>query len=210
MIYLIGGPPKCGKTTLVKELSKKKGIPWVSTDTLQNVVKPYVDQTKLDDLFPSSAQRCDSNDEKYNKYSVQEIVEAYQSQAKTSYDAIDMFSICEIADGNDFAIEGYHIEPELAVKLQKKYPGKIKSVFLIRSDIEKILIDIHKSKTPNDWILANTKNEETYQKISQMISEYSAYFEKETDKHACNIFHMDQDFEHQIEEAIAYLTSKNG
>lgn len=35
MIYLIGGPPKCGKTTLAKQLAKKLGIQWVATDTLE-------------------------------------------------------------------------------------------------------------------------------------------------------------------------------
>ena len=44
MIYLIGGPPKCGKTTLAKRLSKSLGIPWVSTDTLQCVIKPYINR----------------------------------------------------------------------------------------------------------------------------------------------------------------------
>ncbi len=39
MIYLIGGPPRCGKTTLAKEMSKKLEIPWISSDALEVVVK---------------------------------------------------------------------------------------------------------------------------------------------------------------------------
>ena len=68
MIYLIGGPPKCGKTTLAKRLSKLKGIPWVSTDTLQNVIKPYISKEDFARKFPNSQLTGESNDEKYTKY----------------------------------------------------------------------------------------------------------------------------------------------
>ena len=203
MIYLIGGPPKCGKTTLAKRLSKIKGIPWVSTDTLQNVIKPYLNN----DDFPSSNQRKKDNDEKYSKYSIDEIIEAYQQQAKTSHKAIDIFSICEITDGNDFIIEGYHIEPELASELSSKYPDKIKSIFLVKSDREKFICDIKKSTTPNDWIITRTKNKETYGKIANMIYEYGQFFEKESKKYGFKVVNMDNDFDNQTEEAINYLTT---
>ena len=125
MIYLIGGPPKCGKTTLTKELSKKAGIPWVSTDTLQNIIKPYISQDDYFIKFPATGQRGESNDEKFSLNSNMEIIEAYRQQAKTVFVAIDMFANSEITDGNDFIIEGYHIEPVLVAELNEKYPGKI-------------------------------------------------------------------------------------
>lgn len=50
-------------------------------------------------IFPTSFQDCNNNDEKYSQYSTNKIIEAYQQQAKTSYQAIDMFAICEITDG---------------------------------------------------------------------------------------------------------------
>ena len=69
MIYLIGGPPKCGKTTLAKTLSKSLGIPWVSTDTLQCVIKPYMNKKTISKKFPTNYQRGNNNDEKYSKFS---------------------------------------------------------------------------------------------------------------------------------------------
>ncbi|MFA6296466.1 MAG: hypothetical protein WC663_03870 [Patescibacteria group bacterium] len=208
MIYLIGGPPKCGKTTLSKKISKLFGIPWVSTDTLQCVIKRYIDKDDLSKSFPTCDQRCKDNDEKYSKYSSIEIFEAYQQQAKTVYKAIEMFAECEIADGNDFVIEGYHIEPELVVKLNLKYPKKIKSIFLVKSDEEKFIADIKKTTTPNDWIIARTKNEETYKKIAKMICEYGNYFEKETKKYGLKLFNVDNDFDSRIKEAVDYLMAK--
>ena len=205
MIYLIGGPPKCGKTTLAKKLSKSFGIPWVSTDTLQCVIMPYISKQDLAGKFPTSDQRSEDNDEKYSKYSTEEIIEAYKLQAKTSYDAIDMFSICEITDGNDFIIEGYHVEPDLIATLNSKYPNKIKSIFLIKSDQAKFITDIKKSTTPNDWIIARTHKEETYGKIAKMICEYGDYFKSEAEESELKVLNMDSDFDKRIEEAMKYL-----
>ena len=52
--------------TLAKNLSKKYNIPWVSTDTMQCVIMPYMDKDKYSQNFPTSTQRCNTNDEKYS------------------------------------------------------------------------------------------------------------------------------------------------
>jgi 2-phosphoglycerate kinase len=201
MIYLIGGPPKCGKTTLAKRLSKRLGIPWISGDTLQVVAREYMDKKDIDTRLPWSKIRKikKSNDEAYSTYSAKEIVRFYTTQAKVSYRAIDMVSVCEIADGNDYIIEGYQVEPQLVNKIIKKY-GKenFRVVFLIKSNVDKFVSDIKKSTTPNDWIIERTKDESTYHKIAKMISEYSRYFEKEAKKYKYDVFEMDDNFNKQI------------
>lgn len=206
MIYLIGGPPKCGKTTLAKRLSKSKGIPWVSTDTLQCAIKPYVDKKDFAAKFPASSQRCDNNDEKYSQYSTNEIIGAYRQQAKTARHAIDMFAVCEITNGNDFIMEGYHIEPEFVKSLNLKYPDKLRSVFLVKTDKEKFLRDVRKSTNQNDWIIKRTKKYGTYEKIANMICEYGNFFEKESKKYGFKTLDMDGDFDSQINKAVLYLT----
>lgn len=205
MIYLIGGPPKCGKTTLAKAMAKSLGLPWVSTDTLECVIRPYINEDDLLKKFPTLGQRGKNNDERFSKYSTDEIITAYQRQAKTSYQAIEMFTECEIVYGNDFIIEGYHIEPELAATLTLKYPNKIKSIFLIKYDEEKFIEDIKKSTTPDDWILARTDDEATYGKIATMIKVYGDLFEKESKKYGLNVLHMDEDFDAKIKKAISLL-----
>jgi len=205
MIYLIGGTPKCGKTTLAKKMSKKLDIPWLSTDSLQNVIKPYINKEDLANKFPSSHTRFESNDEKYSTLSSEEIISNYRTQATTLFPAIDMFCISEITDGNDFIIEGYHIEPKFAKELSEKYPGKIASIFLTKTDIPKFIKNIKNSTTPNDWILKRTNEEETFTKIAEMISEYGSLIKKEAYMYVLKTITMDNDFEEKIEEAIEYL-----
>ncbi len=211
MIYLIGGPPKCGKTTLAKKLSKGLGIQWVASDTLQVVVREYVSKyvskQALARLYPHSSKKGKTNDETYSRNTPHRVAKNYMKQAVASYDALDMFAISEIKDGNDYILEGYHITPQLAARLIKKYGGKhFRVLFLVKSDIEKFVHDTKKSSTPNDWILRKTLNKKTLYKIAQMVSYYGQFFNKEARKYKFKVLNMDNDFSGQLKKAIKLLT----
>ena len=199
MIYLIGGPPKCGKTTLAKKLAQAYQIPWISADTLQNIVWAYTPKEKHSELFPHSYLRKESNDAFYSKHSTQQIVKNYIAQGKTTYDAISMMAETYLTDKDDFIVEGYQVTPETVDRIFKKF-GKehAKAVFLVKYNEQKFIQDIHKSTTPNDWIIRKTKNKATYGRIAKMIVEYSHYFEKEAKKYGFKIFNMDNEFENQL------------
>jgi 2-phosphoglycerate kinase len=213
MIYLIGGPPKCGKTTLAKKLSKKLGIPWVASDTLQVVAMNYVWKyapKKFDALYPHNAQKGKTTDETYSLNSPEQIAKNYINQAKATYEAIDMFSICEITDGNNYIIEGYHVTPSLAARLIKKYGRKnFRVLFIIKSDTEKFVRDVKKSSTPNDWIIRKTKKAEILRKIAEMIVYCGQIFDKEAKKHKFKVLNMDNNFSGQVKKAIKKLIEKN-
>jgi 2-phosphoglycerate kinase len=210
MIYLIGGPPKCGKTTLAKKLAREYRISWISVDTLQNIVWAYTPEDKRIALFPHSCLREESNDEFYSKYAPEEIVKNYIIQGKTSYDAISMMAETYLADKDDFVVEGYQITPEIVDRIFRKF-GKehAKAVFLVKYDEQKFVQNVCKSTTPNDWILQKTKNEATFGKIAKMIAEYSRYFEKEAEEHGFQVFSMDENFSERL-DAIEKHLKNNG
>ena len=208
MIYLIGGPPKCGKTTLAKIISKKFGIPWISADTLQVIGRAYEPAKKHDLRYPHSAIRKShrNNDTFYQEYSPRMIVSAYTKQAKAAALAIDMMTICEITDGNDYIIEGYQVEPALVAKLIKKYgKEKFSAIFLGKCDSERFVQDLKKSTTPNDWILTNTKKEETFMKIAEMVKLYSGYFKNEAEKYNFPYLDLGENFESGLKKAMSSL-----
>lgn len=208
MIYLIGGPPKCGKTTLAKKLSDKYRIPWISADTLQNIVWAYTPKEKHYIFFPHSYLRGDSNDEFYSEHSPQQIAENYIAQGKTTYDAISMMAETYLTDKDDFIVEGYQVTPEIVDTIFKKFDREhIKAVFLVKYDEQKFIQDIHKSTTPNDWIIRKTKDESTYGKIAKMVAEYSRYFETEAKKYGFSVFNMDEDFDKQLDTIEKYFKS---
>ncbi len=211
MIYLIGGPPRCGKTTFAKTMSKKLGIPWISTDMLEVVTGEYMSQKQWDKTHPYSLLRrkYKDNDSFYGKLSAQKIMAVIKKQARPTFGAIDMAAICEINDGNDYIIEGYHIEPNLAHKLMKKYGKKnVCAIFLTKFDAEKFAINVYKSTTPNDWLISGTKNRETFVKVGKMVSLYSKEFEQGANKYRLRVLNMDNSFREKISEGIKLLCQK--
>ncbi|MCX6793395.1 MAG: hypothetical protein NTY12_05260 [Candidatus Falkowbacteria bacterium] len=200
MIYLIGGAPKCGKTTLAKKISKDFNIPWISADTLQNIVWAYTPKENHREIFPHKYSRGNSNDEFYSKNSTEDIIENYIIQGRNTYAAISMMAETYLTDKDDFIVEGYEVTPEIVNDIFTKF-GKehIKVVFLLKHDKDKFVQNVHKSTTPNDWILRKTKDDSTFDKIAKMIVGYSSYFETEAKKYGFDVFVMDNDFEQQID-----------
>mgnify|MGYP000178299567 CR=1 FL=1 len=211
MIYLIGGPPKCGKTTFAKALSKGLGIPWISADTLQAIGRAYSPKKDVAKKYPHAAIRKGNrnNDMFYQKYSAKQITAAYIKQAKATALAIDMAAICEITDGNDYVIEGYQVEPVLAAMLCKKYgQQKFTCLFLTKMDSNRFVQDLRKSTTPNDWILTNTKNEVTFKKIAEMVKLYSSYFVRESKKHGFGCVDLSSNFESTLQDSLKKFSAK--
>lgn len=208
MIYLIGGPPKCGKTTFSKLFARVHEIPYVSSDSLQSIIKPYVNDDEVQKGFPASQIRGENNDDKYTKYFAQEIITAYIQQARYVADGIKNFIACEVADHKDIIIEGYHITPQLVSELQKLYPNQVKALFIVKTNVEKFVEDIPKSSTKNDWIIERTNDESTYIRIAQMICDYGKWFQDESEKYNLKCFSVDEDFEGKLEEMRKYLIEK--
>lgn len=210
MIYLIGGPPRCGKTTLAKSMAKKFGIPWISTDMLEVVSGEYMTQAQWNKTHPYSLLRRKhrSNDAFYGALSSREIVSVLRRQAKPTAVAIGMAVACEINDGNDYIIEGYHVEPSLAESLVKKYGKKnVRAVFVVKHDPAAFARDVRKSTTPNDWLILGTKREETFLRVGEMVSLFSGIVEREAKRRGFRVCVMDERFEEKVAEEAALLSA---
>ena len=132
-IYFIGGPPKCGKTTIAKRLSRETAIPWISSDTLQNIVWAYTPPAEHEARSPHTYLKGENPDETYADHSAEEIVQGYIAQGKTTYDAIHMMAETYPTDQDDFIVEGYQVTPEIVDKVRKDFDSShIKAAFVVR------------------------------------------------------------------------------
>ncbi|MFA6410465.1 MAG: hypothetical protein WCW26_02715 [Candidatus Buchananbacteria bacterium] len=207
MIYLIGGAPRCGKTTIAKQLSRKLKTSWISADTIESVVAAYVSKQDLPKLFPKGVIRKEtklSNDLMYEKYSTKNITDVYIKQSETSWQAIKIMAKCAIQEEHGLIIEGHQIHPKLISQLKKEFT-EVKGIIVVRTDLKAIVLGALKNKFKKDWFIKNTKNPETYQKMGLMIKNYSQYFVKESKKYNIKIINTQTGFRKQVKLAVQYL-----
>lgn len=210
MIYLIGGPPKCGKTTLSKRMFRKHRIPWISTDTLQCIAYEYTKPKDRPKKFPWTVIRKKTkrvNDVLYDNYHWRDIIKLYRTPAKDTFKAVDAFVASEIAEDHNYILEGHALEPQFVHKLQNKYGKKhIKVIFLVKEDEGAFIENIHESETTNDWIIRRTKSpERIYPKIAKMICEYGKLTEKNAKKYRFKVINTDRSFHKQLDQAMEYF-----
>ena len=212
MIYLIGGPPRCGKTMLAKRLSDKLRIPWISADTLESIVLTYTPEKDLKSRFPKNRMRQlthQSNDEMYTRFSTKEIASAYMKQSKASWDAIETMVQVELYEGHDYVIEGHQIHPLLMKKLMDEYGKRnMRSIVLSRSDTHKIVEGCLKHKAKSDWFIQKTKEPGTYKNIADMIVEYGRFFKKQAEKFGILVVETDTNFKKQIQLAMVKIQNR--
>ena len=143
MIYLIGGAPRTGKTTLAKMIAKRKDIPYISTDLIRDAI---------DEAYPELKIKA----EKWEKWS-ERFYPMLLSLIKHSQEVYP-----------DTVIEGDIFFPDQVNNIAQRY--KLKCVYLGVSNIDlETLIgqNIHddwiselepseQSKLP-DWIMSISK-----------------------------------------------------
>ncbi len=143
-IILIGGAPAIGKTTLAAKLSKELGMPWISTDSIREVMRTGASKKENPDLFYFTDKKA----EVYLKsHSPKEVVVDQNKESVDVWKGIKGF-IESIFDydskiKSSYIIEGVAILPSL---IYKDFPDScfIKSIFLLddnKDRIKKVIYD---------------------------------------------------------------------
>lgn len=209
MIYLIGGPPRCGKTTLAEALAKVKSIPYFSIDHVSSVIGPYIPESEYKRAFPlrTAGEGANySNDVFYAKYSSQQIVDFYLRQSETCWPGVKNFIEYALGDEHDLILEGWQLLPHLVSSVvTPENRGKARVLFLYKVDVEDIVAGLKASKAKNDWVIKNTKNESTFSAIARMISYFGSYIEADSRKYNFRAVNTDFAFEQKIADSLTTL-----
>src|SRR5512139_1058713 len=115
MIFLLGGPPRVGKSIISNEIRQKYAVSVVSTDTLGAVLENVLSPESVPDLFIFS---------KFNKMPIAEqvklitedpaeLISFVRKESHIVWKAIDAFIRRENDEGRDVLIEGVAVLPEL-------------------------------------------------------------------------------------------------
>jgi 2-phosphoglycerate kinase len=208
MIYLIGGPPRCGKTKAAQRLAALLPCSWVSVDSLATVIAAYIPEDEQERRYPDMAGDK-SNDERYALYTPAAMVARYQTRAATVWQGLRAFIDHAQRHERDLILEGYQIEPRFVREVTPVGSDTgIRAVFLYKRDCGRILAGLKQNADKLDWARHQTRDDATFHKIAEMISTYSTYVYAEAAKYGLVSFSMDStdgSFDSRLAEIIDFL-----
>ena len=197
MIYLIGGPPRCGKSTLASIILERKGVSCISTDVIRNFLD--FSPTKLGFLqleedkrpeafFPYFLQFLKILQNRYPDYVVEGDI--FTPQQITTLQEKITFKCCFLG------------MCEITVENLKKTPPRLDWISKLPAD-EKAKLS--RSITEGNWVSRLSPEEQ--EKVPQQLIDTSSWYKTESLKHHFPYFDIYPNQEKALESAYAALTS---
>lgn len=206
MLYLIGGSPRSGKSTLAKMLGKKLDCKYLSVDDLRSAILPYIPKEELREKCPFEFMYFNDNDAFFEKYSPQEMLKADIRDAETLWPGVKEFLNHQFLCDQDFILESVPLMPALINELKShKMWDKVRVVYVVKTDVEKIREGFEKNDSKSDWLLKNTTKSETLDRAALMVSEYGKYFVSEAEKNGFRLFDTSDNFNSKLELVFEFL-----
>jgi hypothetical protein len=108
-LYLVGGPPRVGKSSLAQRLLVADGVAWLPTDVVRTVVRWVDAEIDRVDQDPVDAQRL----------------------AEVMYRHIEQAAEVCVEEADRFLIEGFELAPWYPARLRVDLPGiEVRACFL--------------------------------------------------------------------------------
>ena len=207
MIYLIGGPPRTGKTTLAAALAQRTVCPYFSIDHIAQVIVPYIAEAEHATRLPLRVARQEtrfSNDLFYEKYSTEQAVDLYLRQAETYWPGIENFINYAVQDDHSLVLEGWQILPHRLRDVISR-PDRMRIVFLYKRSAAGIAAGLRAHVSENDWVRKNTEREDTFNAIARMISSFGAMIERDAAADGFRAVNTDQEFAATIDRTLTSM-----
>ncbi len=182
MLFLVSGTSRSGKTLIARKLLADQRIPYLSLDWLM---------MGFNDGIP--------------EYGIHHLLWPDEIAEKMEPFLAGMID-CMLVDGMDYVIEGEAMLPRPVADLVKKYPDKIRAVFVGYTEIsvaDKVGQVKEYGGGDNDW-LTNKSDEYISDHIKNMIA-YSKRIKTGCEEHGLAYFDTSQDFLETIEAATNFL-----
>jgi hypothetical protein len=210
MIYIIGGPPRGGKTILASTLAARLGIPYFTIDHVASVIAPYIPEREHADKLPLrvARQATDySNDSFYATYSTPAIVDLYVRQAITYWPGVREFISYALADEHELILEGWQLLPHLVsdvITFKERHRARV--VFLYKLDVPAIVTGLKAGTRHDDWVIKNTKREETFASIATMLAHFGNQVRADAGAASFEAINMDHEFTATLDAVLTEWT----
>lgn len=179
-IYLIGGVPRTGKSSLARRLVRKLGILNTDTDDLQALFNPFP-QLRIG---------------YYGNPHIQEVMGNFRP-------SLEHFIGKVVAGGESMVIHGQAIDPAIAVKCEQS--PHIRSCFMGMSNAEASFASIRQHEKPQDWTAH--ESDDSLRFLVGAFAERSHVLEQTC--HALGLLYVDTtpNMVHALHTAYEHLTT---
>jgi len=200
MIFLLGGPPRVGKSIISNEIRQKHAVSVVSTDTLGAVLENVLSPESAPDLFVFG---------KFNKMPMAErvklitknpteLIDYVRKESHVVWKAVDAFIRRENDEGRDALIEGVAVLPELVSRLEN-IPHR---VVFIGNQGENHKENIKKSIEVNERDWMGDVSDQYISAFVMFVKRMSAYIEQEAKKYGFEYIEMNNDLFGNVTEKV--------
>ena len=204
MIYLLGGPPRVGKSIISKTITRKHGINVVSTDSLGAVLENVLDPELEPGLFAVNRFNEMPAEDRINLMAKNTIKRInYQIEENCAvWKAVIPFIQKERDEGRDVVVEGVAVLPELVSQLENiSY-----LVVFIGNRGNEHKENIKKSAMENEHDWMRHASDEYIAAFATFVATMSSYIEKEARRCRFEYIEMDgQPFNGTVAKVVNVL-----
>jgi 2-phosphoglycerate kinase len=190
MIYLLGGPPRVGKSIISSEIRQKHALSVVSTDTLAAVLENLLSPEAAPDLFVFNKFNGLPMAERVQlmKTDPAQLIEYVRRESQLVWQAVKAFISRENEEGRDALIEGVAVLPELVSKLDE-LPYR---VVFIGNQGENHSENIKKSAQENEHDWMREVSDPYIGAFAMFVQRMSVHIEQEARKYGFEYIEMDK------------------
>lgn len=191
MIYLIGGAPRVGKSTISKIIATSEHVNLVSTDTLCSRVSESLPAEERKTRFPLPGFSGTASE---NILTPEQRVALSIVSAQSLETEIDRLISEAVEKNKSLVIEGVHLLPAHVGLLLAQYEkDKIRAIFLGSVHVDRVVDGIMKNTSPDNWM--RESDPDVIRQVAEFVVAFSHYLQTESDRHHLVYQERTEDFE---------------
>jgi 2-phosphoglycerate kinase len=207
MVYLLGGPPRVGKSKISGEIRKRHAVSVVSTDTLGAVLENVLSPEVFPDLFVFKifSEMPMAERVKLIMRNPAELIDYMKKESFIVWKAVEAFMSRENDECREVLIEGVAVLPELISRIED-IPHRV--VFVgNQGEGLKERIWKYAEENKHDWMRGVC--EEYIDAFALFVNRMSAYIEQEAKEHSFDYIEMDNRLFGDVTEECNQLLGLN-
>jgi 2-phosphoglycerate kinase len=204
MIFLLGGPPRVGKSLIASEIRQKHAVSAVSTDALGAVLENVLGPEAAPDLYVLGRFAKMPEAERLTSIMKDpaELIDYVRREGHVVWRAVEAYVGRENGEGRDLLVEGVAVLPELISRIA----GLPHRVVFVGNQAEDHKENIRGFAEENrhDWMRG--ASDKYVDAFSVFVNRMSAYIEQEAKKYGFQYIGMDKrSLEDVVEEVLRSL-----